>query len=251
VPRFLPQHLAWHCDAHAPSHTDTSQLRAQTSTQVLLVAMAVASMDHRGIDTVLKDMRQHPEDAKVQEKGCKALNRLAFNANNKVKIGAGGGVEAIVQAMGGHRGDKEIQKNSCCALLNLGRSNRDIQQRIKRAGAEQLLRAVEPRTVKQGHTAAHQEGWCGGGGAACYVITRCHRTYQGERTGAVEPVEECMIPFLLVLNEVANERHLRAWMRKRPLKHTRLHRDCAICASLCLEMLGGLYVSHDTGSSLC
>ncbi len=58
-----------------------------------------------------------------------------------------------------------------------------------------------------------------------------------------------MIPFLLVLNEVANERHLRAWMRKRPLKHTRLHRDCAICASLCLEMLGGLYVSHDTGSS--
>jgi hypothetical protein len=60
-----------------------------------------------------------------------------------------------------------------------------------------------------------------------------------------------MIPFLLVLNEVANERHLRAWMRKRPLKHTRLHRDCAICASLCLEMLGGLYVSHDTGSSLC
>ena len=57
--------------------------------------MAVASMDHRGIDTVLKDMRQHPEDAKVQEKGCKALNRLAFNANNKVKIGAGGGVEAV------------------------------------------------------------------------------------------------------------------------------------------------------------
>ena len=33
--------------------------------------MAVASMDHRGIhrgiDAVLKDMRQHPEDAKVQD----------------------------------------------------------------------------------------------------------------------------------------------------------------------------------------
>jgi hypothetical protein len=29
VPRLLPQHLAWHCDAHALSHTDKSQLRAQ------------------------------------------------------------------------------------------------------------------------------------------------------------------------------------------------------------------------------
>ena len=48
-----------------------------------------------------------------------------------------------------------------------------------------------------------------------------------------------MIPFLLVLNE----RHLRAWMRKRPLKHTRLL--MRFVASLCLEMLGGLSVSHD------
>jgi hypothetical protein len=51
--------------------------------------MAVASMDHCGIDAVLKDMRQ-----------------LAQNADNAVKIGAGGGVEAIVQAMGGHCGNE-------------------------------------------------------------------------------------------------------------------------------------------------
>ena len=40
-----------------------------------------------------------------------------------------------------------------------------------------------------------------------------------------------MIPFLLVLNK----KHLRAWMRKRPLKHTRLHRDYAIC---CVALSG-------------
>jgi hypothetical protein len=68
----------------------------------------------------------------------------------------------------------------------------------------------------------------------------------GGGTGAVEPVEECMIPFLLVLNG----RHLRVWRRKRPLKHTRLHRDHAIC---CVALSGdarGLSESHDTGSSL-
>ena len=99
--------------------------------------MAVASL--RGIDAVLKDMRQHPEDAKVQEKGCKALAGLALNADNTVKIGAGGGVEAIVQAMGGHRGSEWVQSDGCSALWILGRSNRDIQQRIKRAGAEEAV----------------------------------------------------------------------------------------------------------------
>jgi len=148
--------------------------------------MAVASMDHRGIDAVLKDMRQHPEDAKVQEKGCRALwnlahnlfgnadnavkigawggvdaivqamgwhpgsegvqenccgalKKLAVNADNAVKIGAGGGVEAIVQAMGGHPGSGELQRYCCGALGTLGQSNRDIQQRIKRAGAEEAV----------------------------------------------------------------------------------------------------------------
>ncbi len=76
----------------------------------------------------------------MQRHGCGALGNLAANnADSAVKIGAGGGVAAIVQAMGGHRGDKEIQKNSCCALLNLGRSKRDIQQRIKRASAEEAV----------------------------------------------------------------------------------------------------------------
>ena len=72
-------------------------------------------------------------------------------------------------------------------------------------------------------------------GAACYGITRCLGMDQGEGTGAVERAEECMIPFDMVLNS----RHLRVWLRKRPLKHARLHRDHAIGASLCLEMLEG------------
>ncbi len=56
-----------------------------------------------------------------------------------MKIGAGAGVEAIVQAMGGHRGSVLVQAYGCTALWILGRSNRDIQQRIKRAGAEEAV----------------------------------------------------------------------------------------------------------------
>jgi hypothetical protein len=105
--------------------------------------MAVASMDHRGIDAVLKDMRQHPEDAKVQEKGCKALANLAVNAGNAVKIGAGGGVEAIVQAMGGHRGSEGVQREGCEAMRFLA-----INEGLQRRGCEAL-----------GHLALKSDTW--------------------------------------------------------------------------------------------
>ena len=43
--------------------------------------------------------------------------------------GAGGGVEAIVQAMGGHPGSERVQKRGCCALANLA-INTDIAVEI-------------------------------------------------------------------------------------------------------------------------
>ena len=48
-------------------------------------------------------------------------------------------MEAIVQAMGAHRGSVKIQEWSCRALLNLAGGSNDIQQRIKRAGAEEAV----------------------------------------------------------------------------------------------------------------
>jgi len=72
-----------------------------------------------------------------------------------------------------------------------------------------------------------------------------------------------MIPFEMVLNS----RHLRVWLRKRPLKHARLHQDHAswcvslsqslemLEGSLCLTILGPLYaemlcLSGDTRARL-
>ena len=91
-------------------------------------------------------------------RACLALTNLAKTTNNKVKIGAGGGVEAIVQAMGGHCGSKGVQNAGCTALWSLGRSRvrkfgfgnsdyrererereRETLQRIKRAGAEEAV----------------------------------------------------------------------------------------------------------------
>jgi hypothetical protein len=68
-----------------------------------------------------------------------------------------------------------------------------------------------------------------------------------EGQALLKRAEEFMIPFEMVLNS----RHLRVWLRKRPLKHAQLHRDHA---SWCVALSGharGLSVSHDIESSLC
>ena len=99
-------------------------------------------MDHRGIDVVLKDMRQHPQDAKVQEKGCNALSSLAANKADREKIGAGGGVEAIVQAMGGHRGSEGVQRTGCEALRRLADNKDNVVKIGAEGGVEAIVQAM-------------------------------------------------------------------------------------------------------------
>jgi hypothetical protein len=60
----------------------------------------------------------------VQALGCAALRNLAAgNADNKAKIAAAGGIDAVVGAMGAHRGVADVQKEGCAALLNLAEAN--------------------------------------------------------------------------------------------------------------------------------
>ena len=60
-----------------------------------------------------------------------------------MKIGAGGGVEAIVQAMGGHRGSEGVQRHGCGALGNLAANNTDNKVKIgARGGVEAIVQAM-------------------------------------------------------------------------------------------------------------
>ena len=57
-----------------------------------------------------------------------------------MKIAKLGGIELILKAMKDHPTITGVQEQAYGALLNIGRSNRDLQQRIKRAGAEEEVR---------------------------------------------------------------------------------------------------------------
>ena len=85
-------------------------------------------------------MKDHPTIAGVQEQACGALCNLAANPENQVKIAKLGGIELILKVMKDHPTIAGVQEYACYALLHIGWSNRDLQQRIKKEGAEQEVR---------------------------------------------------------------------------------------------------------------
>jgi hypothetical protein len=62
-----------------------------------------------------------------------------------VKIGAGGGVEAIVKAMGGHRGSEGVQRRGCWALKNLAANNADKVVKMGGGGGHRAGDGQAPR----------------------------------------------------------------------------------------------------------
>ena len=93
------------------------------------------------IDVVCQAISTQP--AEVAATGCRILRFLARIDANMVQIAALGGIETLLKAMEEHPAHSVVQEEACAALLNLGTSNRDMQQRIKRAGAaEQVGRAM-------------------------------------------------------------------------------------------------------------
>ena len=79
-------------------------------------------------------MGGHRGDADVQKEDCWALGYFALHDDNRAKIAAAGGIEAVVWAMGGHRGDAGVQQWGCGALFNLAFNNADNRAKIAATG---------------------------------------------------------------------------------------------------------------------
>ena len=96
------------------------------------------------IGCIVVGMGKYMSNSALQQKACETLAHFTLNnADNKVKVAALGGIQALLKAMDEHPESVDVQEQACAALLNIGTSNGDRQQRIKRAGAaEQVGRAM-------------------------------------------------------------------------------------------------------------
>ena len=90
-----------------------------------------------GIEAVVKAINTHINNAGVCERGCCALlnmtdngkntwlntNKMKWTAENRVKAGAAGGIEAVVKAINTHISNAGVCEQGCGALLNMTANN--------------------------------------------------------------------------------------------------------------------------------
>ena len=82
-----------------------------------------------------------------------ALRNMACNADNKVKAGSAGAIEAVVAAMRAHASNAGVQEQGCRALINL--TNNDANQ--VKAGSAGAIDAVVAAMRAHASSASVQE----------------------------------------------------------------------------------------------
>jgi hypothetical protein len=115
-----------------------------------LLSMKVAPVALLGVTAVVNAMKNHPNEAAIQEKACSALTVMACaDGEREVSFAASGAISAIVSAMQAHVSDATVQKEACRAL----------QQIAAKGGAERatVVASVSGLTALVNALAAHPQ----------------------------------------------------------------------------------------------
>eukprot|EP01043_Picozoa_sp_COSAG02_P022650 COSAG02_NODE_1184_length_14008_cov_44.301963_1_plen_678_part_00 len=108
---------------------------------------------------VVELLRQAPDDAEVQEKGCGALVNLANGSEErKAAVASAGGIAAVLAAMGAHGGSAGVQEKGCAALWSLANGSEERRAAVASAGG---IAAVVAAMGAHGGSAGVQEHGCG------------------------------------------------------------------------------------------
>ena len=110
-----------------------------------------------GIQAILKAMKDHAAEAKVQENACAALLNLGINVDNKVKIAALQGIQAILKGMKDHATQAKVQRQACAALGSLAINDDNAVTIANLGGIQALLKAMKDHATE----AKVQESACG------------------------------------------------------------------------------------------
>ena len=92
----------------------------------------------------------------------RAVQNLAINADNKVLLAKEGGIGRLLAALDKHAEHAGVVEQAVWSLHNIGWSDQVLQQSIKDAGAEKLVRAAvggsesTAKTQEQGHRLLHK-----------------------------------------------------------------------------------------------
>ena len=114
-------------------------------------------MRQGAIETIIRGMNAHTQNAVVQERACNVLFMLAESADNQVQIARAGGIESVRAAMAVHLKIAWVQEQGCGALRNLA-VDPDNQLKIAGDGGLEGVVAAMAEHVKDERV---QEQACG------------------------------------------------------------------------------------------
>ncbi|EKX35906.1 hypothetical protein GUITHDRAFT_117939 [Guillardia theta CCMP2712] len=143
-------------------------------------------------------MRVHPASQAVQQQACRALQSLAVNDDNEVKIAGLGGIEAVLAAMQTCSSSHPVQEQACGAVRSLACNadntsmpnlalNADNSVKIVRLGGiEAVLAAIE--ADRSSEDLQHQAIWFQASGSnairkSLRTIHRHVRTFLSDAMG--------------------------------------------------------------------
>jgi hypothetical protein len=125
----------------------------------------------------------------VQEEGCWALCNLTVNADNNVKAGAAGAVEAAVAALRAHPDCAVVQELGCWVLINL---TVNADNKVK-AGAAGAVEAVVAALRAHPDCAAVQKQGCRALANVCFSDAALQR--RAREAGAIEVLQAAQAAF--------------------------------------------------------
>ena len=131
-------------------------------------------------------MRAHATNAGVQEAGCRALWNITAKADNQVKAGSAGAIDAVVSAMRAHATIEGILEAGCRALRTLTFNNADNQVKAGAGAVETVVNMM----IAHASNAAVQEHGC-----RALINMTCYADNQVKAgsAGAIEAVVDMMI----------------------------------------------------------
>jgi hypothetical protein len=138
-------------------NTVTPRLFTSGSDVESFLGLLPGLMRQGAIETIIRGMNAHTQNAVVQERACNVLSTLAESADNQVQIARAGGIESVRAAMAVHLKIAWVQEQGCGALRNLAV---DPDNQLKIAG-EGGLKGVVAAMAEHVKDEMVQEQACG------------------------------------------------------------------------------------------
>ena len=106
-------------------------------------SLAALDLEDTSITSILEHMGKHPENVRVQERGCARLTKLAKEKDNMQEITEAGGIEIILDAVKRCSDDTELIAQAFSALGNLAALDSANKQKIAHLnGIETIISAM-------------------------------------------------------------------------------------------------------------